>query len=97
VPGQVSLHSGNHDWARKIIFKKYYLGQNIYWDKAMNTLEFRLALRVENVSEVDKFYERLSGLSAEKIESPQNRPWGHRSFVIHDPDQIPIHVYCELK
>jgi hypothetical protein len=23
--------------------------------------------------------------------------WGHRSFVIHDPDQIPIHIYCELK
>jgi catechol 2,3-dioxygenase-like lactoylglutathione lyase family enzyme len=56
-----------------------------------------LALRVENASAVDQVYERLSGLGAEMIESPQDRPWGHRSFVIHDPDQIPIHIYCELK
>jgi len=56
-----------------------------------------LALRVENASEVDNLYERLTGLGAEMIEKPQNRPWGYRSFVIHDPDQIPIHIYCELK
>jgi catechol 2,3-dioxygenase-like lactoylglutathione lyase family enzyme len=56
-----------------------------------------LALRVENTSAVDKLYERLSGLGVERAESPQDRPWGHRSFVIHDPDQIPIHIYCELK
>ena len=56
-----------------------------------------LALRVENATAVDKFYERLAGLGAEKIESPQNHPWGHRSFVICDPDGIPIHIYCELK
>jgi catechol 2,3-dioxygenase-like lactoylglutathione lyase family enzyme len=56
-----------------------------------------LALRVENASAVDKFHERLSGLGAEMIEGPQDRTWGHRSFVIHDPDQIPIHIYCELK
>jgi catechol 2,3-dioxygenase-like lactoylglutathione lyase family enzyme len=58
---------------------------------------FNLALLVENASAVDKLYERLSGLGVERIESPQDRPWGHRSFVIHDPDQISIHIYCELK
>jgi catechol 2,3-dioxygenase-like lactoylglutathione lyase family enzyme len=56
-----------------------------------------LALRVENASAVDKLYERLSGLGAEMIESPQNRSWGHRSFIFNDPDKIPIHIYCELK
>ncbi len=60
-------------------------------------IALNLALRVKNPSAVDKLYERLSGLGAEMIESPQDRPWGHRSFVIHDPDQIPIHIYCELK
>ena len=25
-----------------------------------------------------------------------DRPWGHRSFIVHDPDDIPIHIYCEL-
>jgi catechol 2,3-dioxygenase-like lactoylglutathione lyase family enzyme len=56
-----------------------------------------LALRVENSSAVDGLYERLSGLGTEMIESPQDRSWGHRSFVLNDPDQIPIHIYCELK
>ena len=59
-------------------------------------IALNLALRVKNPSAVDKLYERLSGLGAEMIESPQDRPWGHRSFVIHDPDQIPIHIYCEF-
>ncbi len=62
-----------------------------------NPVALNLALRVENASAVDKFYERLSGLGADMIESPQDRSWGHRSFIIHDPDQIPIHIYCELK
>jgi catechol 2,3-dioxygenase-like lactoylglutathione lyase family enzyme len=62
-----------------------------------NPVALNLALRVENASAVDKLHERLSGLGAEGIESPQDRPWGHRSFVIHDPDQIPIHIYCELR
>ena len=56
-----------------------------------------LALRVENATAVDKFYERLAALGAGGIESPQDRPWGHRSFVIYDPDGIPIHIYCEMK
>ena len=60
-------------------------------------IALNLALRAKNPSAVDKLYERLSGLGAEMIESPQDRPWGHRSFVIHDPDQIQIHIYCELK
>jgi catechol 2,3-dioxygenase-like lactoylglutathione lyase family enzyme len=30
----------------------------------------KLALRVENTSEVDNFYERLTGLGAEMIERP---------------------------
>jgi catechol 2,3-dioxygenase-like lactoylglutathione lyase family enzyme len=60
-------------------------------------MALNLALRVENAKAVDKFHERLSGLGAEKIEKPQDRPWGHRSFIILDPDQIPIHIYCELK
>lgn len=60
-------------------------------------MALNLAIRLENESEVDKFFEQLSGTGAERIESPKNHPWGHRSFVIHDPDHIPIHIYCELK
>ena len=55
-----------------------------------------LALRLENVAAVDSFYERLTDQGWERSEEPQNRPWEHRSFIIHDPDGIPIHIYCEL-
>jgi len=55
-----------------------------------------LALRLENVVAVDSFFERLADQGWERSEEPQNRPWGHRSFIVHDPDGIPIHIYCEL-
>jgi len=55
-----------------------------------------LALRVENASVVDEFYQRLAAIGVERIEPPQNRAWGHRSFIVYDPDGIPIHIYCEL-
>ena len=56
-----------------------------------------LAIRLGNASEVNMFFDKLSGLSGERIESPKDHSWGHRSFIIHDPDQIPIHIYCELE
>ena len=62
-----------------------------------------LALRFENVSAVDDFHKRLAALDpgaladAGRLEPPQDRPWGHRSFIVHDPDGIPVHIYCEIK
>ena len=55
-----------------------------------------LALRLEHVSEVDSFYQQMAGTGVDRIEPPKNHPWGHRSFVVHDPDGIPIHIYCEI-
>ena len=56
-----------------------------------------LALRFENAAAVDEFYQRLAAIGVERIEPPQNRAWGHRSFIVYDPDGIPLHIYCELK
>jgi len=56
-----------------------------------------LALRFENALEVDSFHQRLASLGVERIEPPQDRAWGHRSFIVHDPDGIPIHIYCEIQ
>ena len=72
-----------------------------------------LALRLENAAAVDTFYKRLAALGYHalgyralgvralpdtgRLLSPQDRPWGHRSFIVHDPDGIPIHIYCELE
>ncbi len=55
-----------------------------------------LALRFENTSAVDEFYQRLAAIGVERIEPPQDRSWGHRSFIIYDPDGIPVHIYCEI-
>ncbi len=55
-----------------------------------------LAIRLASVKAVDDYYQRLAGLGLAQLEPPQDRPWGHRSFIVHDPDGIPIHFYCEL-
>jgi catechol 2,3-dioxygenase-like lactoylglutathione lyase family enzyme len=55
-----------------------------------------LALRLPNTSAVDDFHRKLLALGAEAVEPPRDRPWGHRSFIVSDPDGIPIHIYCEL-
>jgi catechol 2,3-dioxygenase-like lactoylglutathione lyase family enzyme len=56
-----------------------------------------VALRLADVAAVNSFHQTLSGLDVPRLEQPQDRPWGHRSFIIHDPDGIPIHIYCELQ
>ena len=56
-----------------------------------------LALRLANVEAVNSFHQRLAALNIDSLEQPEDRPWGHRSFIVHDPDGIPIHIYCELK
>lgn len=55
-----------------------------------------LALCLATVTDVDSFHAQLAASGAQIASPPVDRPWGHRSFIIHDPDDIPIHVYCEL-
>jgi lactoylglutathione lyase len=55
-----------------------------------------LALRVATPAEVDGWHDRLKAAGADIAEPPTDRPWGHRSLVVNDPDGIPIHIYCEL-
>lgn len=55
-----------------------------------------LALRVGSVAEVDQWYERLRTAGADITAPPTDKPWGHRSFIVVDPDNIPVHIYCEL-
>jgi catechol 2,3-dioxygenase-like lactoylglutathione lyase family enzyme len=59
-------------------------------------LGMNLALRLENASAVDEFYQRLSAGGIGRLDPPENRDWGHYSFVVYDPDHIPVHIYCEL-
>lgn len=55
-----------------------------------------LAIRLEDASAVDKFYEELVAKGAENIRAPKDYAYGYRSLRIYDPDNIPIYFYCEL-
>jgi catechol 2,3-dioxygenase-like lactoylglutathione lyase family enzyme len=55
-----------------------------------------LAARLEGASALGAFYRQLTGKGVERIEPPQDRIWGHRSFAVHDPDGIPVHVCCRV-
>jgi len=55
-----------------------------------------LALRLPTVIDVDNFHTQLVAAGTQVAGSPVNRAWGHRSFIVYDPDNIPIHIYCEL-
>lgn len=55
-----------------------------------------LAVQVETANEVDEVFDRLQTLGVLLQGSPEDRIWGHRSFVAIDPDGIPVHVYCVL-
>jgi len=55
-----------------------------------------LALRLEDRAAVDACCARLIALGEPVEGPPQDRAWGHRSFIVFDPDRIPVHIYCEI-
>ena len=55
-----------------------------------------LALRLEDRAAVDSCCARLIALGESVEGPPQDRHWGHRSFIVFDPDHIPVHIYCEI-
>ena len=55
-----------------------------------------LALQLENTQAVEECYTRLTRMGANLSGPPEHRAWGHYSFIVYDPDQIPIHLYCEV-
>jgi len=56
-----------------------------------------LALRLSRVAAVDEFYRKLRAMGAHVAGPPEDRAWGHRSFIVYDPDDIPVHIYCEVE
>ncbi|HSL44743.1 MAG TPA: VOC family protein [Anaerolineales bacterium] len=64
--------------------------------KGPNPTAVNLALRLEDISAVDHFYEDLLQKGAEHVRAPKGSSWGHYALRIDDPDDIPIYVYCEV-
>ncbi len=61
-----------------------------------NPVAVNLALRLEKRSDVDDFHQSLVDRGVACTDPPQERSWGHYSFVVFDPDNIPVHIYCEI-
>lgn len=58
-------------------------------------LAVELAFRVA-YSEVDDWFERLSGLGISILDSPKNQAWGHRTLYFLDPEHNVLEIYAEL-
>ena len=56
-----------------------------------------LALWLEDVGAVDRFYEDLVRKGAENLRAPKASSWGHYALRIVDPNTIPIYIYCEVE
>ncbi len=52
-------------------------------------LEFR-------VDDVDKDYERLSGVVRDVVQKPVTQPWGNRSLLFRDPDGNLINLFTPV-
>jgi catechol 2,3-dioxygenase-like lactoylglutathione lyase family enzyme len=55
-----------------------------------------LAVRLESPAAVDEAHQRLKDAGAKLDGEPEDRAWGHRSFIVRDPDEIAVHIYAEL-
>jgi catechol 2,3-dioxygenase-like lactoylglutathione lyase family enzyme len=55
-----------------------------------------LGLRLASLEALEAAYRRLEQAAAPLAGPPVDHPWGHRSFVLTDPDGIQIHLYAEL-
>lgn len=49
-----------------------------------------------NVENVDEFYEDLLVKGLQSLSKPQDFPWGHREFVLRDPDGYKLVFFTEL-
>jgi catechol 2,3-dioxygenase-like lactoylglutathione lyase family enzyme len=49
-----------------------------------------------NVEDVDQFYQWLIAKGLEPFSEPDNFPWGHREFVLIDPDGYKLVFFSKL-
>jgi len=45
---------------------------------------------------LDELFERVKALGVKVVEAPGNRPWGHRDFIVADPDHNLVWVSLPL-
>lgn len=53
------------------------------------------AMLVIEVESVDELYRRLAARKVSFATGLEDQPWGHRSFVLTDPDGVTIYFFSE--
>lgn len=48
------------------------------------------------VDDVDAEHDRLKAAGLEIYQDLQDKPWGERSFVVHDPNGVHIYIYTTI-
>jgi len=62
-------------------------------EAAVRPDRFALGLEVANVGAT---YEDIVARGVTIVEEPENKPWGHRSFSVRDPDGLLITIYQDM-
>jgi catechol 2,3-dioxygenase-like lactoylglutathione lyase family enzyme len=50
-----------------------------------------------NVEDVDEFYEEVIAKGLKPLSEPEDFPWGHREFVLSDPDGYKLVFFTKTK
>lgn len=50
-----------------------------------------------NVENVDEFYKDIIAKGLKPLSEPKNFPWGHKEFVLSDPDGYKLVFFTETK
>ena len=61
------------------------VGKKLDYNKGLNGT-FELAIDLPYFADVDREFERMTGLGAAPVYYPKDEPWGMRSSYIADPD-----------
>ncbi len=49
------------------------------------------------VTDIDEYYQTLLDSGVKPSTGPKNWPWGHREFVVRDPDRYKLVFYEKIK
>ena len=45
---------------------------------------------------LDELFQKVQGIGVEIVEAPSDRPWGHRDFMVADPDRNIVWITIPL-
>jgi uncharacterized glyoxalase superfamily protein PhnB len=71
-------------------------GMHPGWTPPTQQGRVALAFRVDDPSDVDALYERITGAGHRGALDPFDAPWGQRYATVTDPDGTSVDLFCRL-